>query len=154
MTFKPDWTFANEFVCDKTGVFVTVTKTNHKVPQFSIAGIGRYKQVDTRNGGTKDVPVNFIGIRAEKENILSGNLEWDQADALLEQMQNAFDWIEEEHKLNCEHVLEMQAEDASSDTQHTPRNKKAARGNRRQSVKVEAESVSSDEPGVDASAAA
>lgn len=140
MPFKPDWSFANDFVCEKTGVFVVVTKTNHKVPQFSIAEIGRYKEVETRNG-TKQVPVNYVGIRAEKDNILSGNLEWAQFEALQAQLDAAADWIDEQHKLNCEHVREMEAESEGSDAKPVAR--KTHKGNtkknqgRRQSVRVE-----------------
>lgn len=141
MPFKPNWSFANDFVCEKTGVFVVVTKTNHKVPQFSIAEIGRYKEVETRNG-TKQVPVNYVGIRAEKDNILSGNLEWTQFEALQAQLDAAADWIDEQHKLNCEHMREMEAEGGNAKpvahkTHNVQKGNAKKSHGRRQSVRVE-----------------
>lgn len=132
MPFKPTWKESAEFVCQETGVFVRVTNTNHKVPQWSIAGFGRYKRLP--NG--KEVPVNYILLRAEHDNVLSGELDYTFLDAFEDQKDAAVDFIANEHRLACQHVRELEAE-KSNEEPREPRNIVKASKGRRQSVKTE-----------------
>lgn len=132
MPFKPNWEERAEFVCQETGVFVRVTNTNHKVPQWSIASFGRYKRLP--NG--KEVPVNYILLRAEHDNVLSGELDYTYYDALQDQLEAAVEFMASEHRLNCQHVRELEAE-KNSEGSPEPRNIVKASKGRRQSVKTE-----------------
>lgn len=140
MPFKPTWKESAEFVCEETGVFVRVTNTNHKIPQWSIAGFGRYKVLPNGN----QVPVNYILLRAEHDNVLSGELDYTFLEAFEDQLDAAVSFIASEHRLACQHVRELEAEkEKTSDEVREPRNvvnKGAGRrvaARQRQSVKTE-----------------
>lgn len=156
MPFKPTWKESAEFVCQETGVFVRVTNTNHKVPQWSIAGFGRYKVLPNGN----QVPVNYILLRAEHDNVLSGELDYTFFDAFQDQVDAAVDFIASEHRLACQHVRDLEAE-KTNDEVREPRNVvKVSKGSgrrvearqRQQSVKTETAPESAPESREDESA--
>jgi len=90
ISFKPRWSFANEFTDINTGVSVVVNRSNHKVPQYSFK-LGRYKNVMEEGKPL----LTWIGARVTPQDIYSEILECENLDAAIKLLVEAKEWAKE-----------------------------------------------------------